>query len=121
MIIKMELGAKMKVEEPKPPREERTQQPEKYPRRNPCLGASYKEVARNGSGSQASAWVDVSDCMPKGDLDSWAKVVWTLKGSVSFVYLNQDLYLLEFVFADEAKWALKNGRRSFRGGMLHLE
>ena len=55
------------------------------------------------------------------ELDSWAKVVWRLKGSVSFEYLNQDLYLLEFVFADEAKCALENGKRSFRGGMLRLE
>ena len=58
----------MEGEEPKPPKEEWIQRLEKDPRSNPFLGASYKEVAKNGSGSQASAWVDISDCLPKRDL-----------------------------------------------------
>ena len=65
--------------------------------------ASFAEVTRNGGGRQALAWVDVSDCMPRGDLgflkfclmggwktqldpspslqelEAWAKVVWRLK------------------------------------------
>ena len=48
-------------------------------------------------------------------------MVWRLKGSVSFAYLNHDLFFLEFLFSDEASWVLENGRRSFRGGMLHLK
>ena len=37
------------------------------------------------------------------------------------MFLNHDLFLLEFVFSDEAIWVLENGRRSFQGSMLHLE
>ena len=48
-------------------------------------------------------------------MESWVKVVWRLKGNVSFALLNQDLFLLEFDFPDEAMWVLENGRRCFRG------
>ena len=54
------------------------------------------------------------------EMESWAKVVWRLKRNVSFAFLNQDLFLLEFDFPDEAKWVLENGR-SFKGEFLQLE
>ena len=62
------LGARMETEKPKPFREEKTRWKEPNLRRDLPLRDSYVVVARTKSGNQGSVWVDLSDCMPKGDL-----------------------------------------------------
>ena len=73
-----------------------------------------------------TVWLDISDCIPKGDLgllkhgavgrwksqpatepilskvEAWAKRAWRLKGRVLFYPLNQNLFFMGFDSAKEA-------------------
>ena len=62
------LGVRKELEEIKPLREAKAHRAEVNLRGVPPPDASYAEVTRNGDVNQFSAWVDVSDCMPRGDL-----------------------------------------------------
>ena len=89
--------------------------------------------------------MDISECIPKGDLgllkhgvvgswksqpatdllltevEAWAKRAWRLKGSMLFYPLNQTLFFMGFDSSEEANWVMENGSRIFRGEVLHLE
>ena len=106
---------------------------------------SFPKITKNRGKKQETVCLDVSDCMPRGELgtlkyclvgrwkmrldpflllqelESWAKVVWRLKGHVIVALLNQDLLYLEFSSQKEAKWVLKNRKKILKGNALHLE
>ena len=90
-------------------------------------------------------WMDISECCPKGDLgllkfgvvrgwktlpgtaqslievETWAKRVWELEGSIAIHPLNQKLFFMGFELSEEARWVMENGSRICRGGELQLE
>ena len=106
---------------------------------------SFAEITTSGRKNQDTIWLDISDCIPKGDLgllkhgvvgswksqpttypllsevEAWAKRAWRLKGSMLFYPLNQNLFFLGFDSSEEANWVMENGSRIFRGEVLHLE
>ena len=106
---------------------------------------SFAEITTSGRKNQDTIWLDISECIPKGDLgllkhgvvgswksqpatnplltevEAWAKRAWRLKGSMLFYPLNQNLFFMGFDSLEEANWVMENGSRIFRGEVLHLE
>ena len=67
-------------------------------------------------------WEGDSDHLP--DLASfglWAKSSWFLEGNLWLSNVRENLLLLEFEFADEAKRVFQSGARRFRGRSFCLE
>ena len=68
------------------------------------------------------SWKERPDALSSvKEVESWAKAVWRLKGGLMVAFLNNDLLIFEFEDAEEANYALEEGRRTFRGGRLNLE
>ena len=68
------------------------------------------------------SWKELPDALPSAkEVESWAKMVWRLKGGPMVVSLNNDMLLFEFDGAKEANKTLKGGHRTFRGGKLNLK
>ena len=89
--------------------------------------------------------MDVSNLVPKGSLgvmhkclvgrwrevptphplakevESWAKVVWRLKGGILVAFLHEDLMFFEFTLPKEVSRALVMEPKSLRGGLLDVE
>ena len=94
---------------------------------------------------QDALWLDISDCILKGDLgmlkdgvvgswksqpatntissevEAWAKKAWRLKGNMFFHPLNQNLFFMGFDLTEETDWVMENGSQICRGEVLLLE
>ena len=95
--------------------------------------------------NQDALWLDISDCILKGDLgllkdgvvgswksqlatntissevEAWSKKAWRLKGNMFFHPLNHNLFFMGFDLTEEADWVMENGSRICRGEVLLLE
>ena len=95
--------------------------------------------------NQDTLWLDISDCILKGNLgllkygvvgswksqtaistissevETYAKKAWRLKGNMIFHPLNQNLFFMGFDSTEEADWVMENGSRICRGEVLLLE
>ena len=105
----------------------------------PIQDKSSMEITIPGRIKQDTIWLDISECILKGDLgllkygvvgswksqlatnllmtevEAWAKRVWRLKGRIAIHPLNQNLFFLGFDSSKEAIWVMENGSRIFRG------
>ena len=94
------------------------------------IDQSFAEITISGRKKQDTIWLDISNCIPKGDLgllkhgvvgrwksqlatdpilpevEAWAKRAWRLKGSVLFYPLNQNLFFMGFDSSEEANWVM---------------
>ena len=67
-------------------------------------------------------WEGDSDRLPDlVSFRSWAKSSWFLEGNLWLSNLRENLLLVEFEFADEAKRVFQSGARRFRGRSFCLE
>ena len=106
---------------------------------------SLTEITTPGRIKQDTIWLDISECILKGDLgllkygvveswksqpatdllltevEAWAKRAWRLKGRIVIHPLNHNLFFLGFDSSEEAIWVMENGSRIFRGGVMQLE
>ena len=106
---------------------------------------SFAEITTLGRIKQDTIWLDISECILKGDLgllkhgvvgnwksqpatdlllievEAWAKRAWRLKGRFFIHPLNQNHFFLGFDSSEEANWVMENGSRIFRGEVMQLE
>ena len=109
-------------------------------------GSNFAEMTNKGRDQiQSTIWIDVGESlhreamgslrfclvgswenMPESyptmrEVEGWARTAWRLEGGLMVAFMNQDLFLMEFDFPEEAKRVLNSGRRWLRGGSVKLE
>ena len=62
------LDTKTNTEEKRQYREAKIQRKEEYSRGGPSHDLSFAEATKNGGVKRDTVWLDVSDCMPRGEL-----------------------------------------------------
>ena len=105
---------------------------------------SFAVITNTGIRNQDTAWLDINNYIPRGDLgmlkydvvgswesqqvngptlqeqEAWAKRAWRLMGTVLLYTLIQNLIYLEFDLVEEPKWVLENGNKINKGDGIHL-